>query len=562
MGTLALTYAESLLLPSQVPTDQQAAKQATTRLKAIGRAEWILSILISTITLVLIVVRGTHAGALWRDECAVVNLARMPSVADIAQNFQHEAFPIPFPFFVRAYTNVFGANDFALRAFGILAGVAVLCAIWISANLVGRRPPLLSLALLGLNTTFLFWGTTVRGYGLGSAFIVLAFGLLAGLLREISPARILAAALVSVAAVQCLVHNLALITAIVASGVLVSIVGHDFRRLIIFLGILALCLISLLPYLDAYSNSWSQVVEFPVTLRFIWNQFTFALGNPNSRFAWFWHIALIVLLATSLWQLVRLRLNKAAADWNLLFFAFLVTILAPVAYYEFLRTLSYLTRSWYFVALVSVLAVALDYLAALLANINWIRVSRVVFAAIALIVLPINAWPKITERQTNTDIVAKKISDEAKPADLIVIAPWQYAISFNRYYKGSTPEITLPSISDLRVHRYDLFRDKMLSEHPIDDVLDKIQQTLAGGNRVWIVGGIKLPPEGQAPRSLPPAPNARAGWDNVAYSDAWMEQLATFVRQHSGRGQNFQVSAGQPVNPFEDVPLLLVDGWQ
>jgi hypothetical protein len=232
MGTLTHTYAESLLLPSQVPTDQQAAKQATTRLKAIGRAEWILSILISTITLVLIVVRGTHAGALWRDECAVVNLARMPSVADIAQNFQHEAFPILFPFFVRAYTNVLGTNDFALRAFGILAGVALLCAIWISANLVGRRPPLLSLALLGLNTTFLFWGTTVRGYGFGSAFIVLAFGLLAVLLREISPARIIAAVLVSVAAVQCLVHNLALVYAIVASGVLISIVRHDFRRLI------------------------------------------------------------------------------------------------------------------------------------------------------------------------------------------------------------------------------------------------------------------------------------------------------------------------------------------
>lgn len=533
-----------------------------TRSDFLKRLEWALAILLSATAVVLLAVRATHAGALWRDECAVVNLARMPTVADIAQNFQHEAFPIPFPLFVRAYTNVLGTNDVALRAFGFLAGVSVLCASWISANLIGRRPPLLSLALLGFNTTFLFWGTTVRGYGFGSAFIVLVFGLLAGLLREISSARIIAAVLASVLAVQCLVHNLALISAIVVSGVLVSIVRHDFRRLIIFLGILALCLISFLPYLDAYSNSWSQVVEFPVTLRFLWNQFTFALGSPNSRFAWFWHIALIVLLATSLWQLIRLRSNRATADWNLLFFVFLVTIAAPVAYYEFLRTLSYLTRSWYFVALISVLAVALDYLAALLANINWIRVSRGVFAAIALVVLPINAWPKITERQTNIDIVAKKISEEAKPADLIVIAPWQYAISFNRYYKGSTPEITLPSISDLRVHRYDLFRDKMLSEHPIDDVLDKIQQKLAGGNRVWIVGGIKLPPEGQAPRSLPPAPNAKAGWDNVAYSDAWMEELSTFVRQHSGRGQNFQVSAAQPVNPFEDVPLLLVDGWQ
>jgi len=526
------------------------------------RLEWALAILLSATALFLLAVRATHAGALWRDECAVVNLARMPSVADIERNFQHEAFPVPFQLLVRAYTDLFGSSDFALRAFGIVAGTAVLCALWISAKLIEKDPPLVSLALLGLNTTFLFWGTTVRGYGFGSAFILLAFGLLASLLRETSSVRIVTAALVSIAAVQCLVHNLALISAIIASAILVSVVRHDFRRLIIFLGILALCLISFLPYLDAYSNSWSQVVEFPVTLRFLWNQFTFALGNPNPPFAWFWRVALLVLLATSLWQLFRFRSNKAALDWNLMLFAFLVAIAAPSAYYEFLRTLSYLARSWYFVALISVLAVALDYLAALLTNLRWLRVGRVVFAAVALLVLPINAWPKITERQTNIDIIAKKISGEEKPADLIVIAPWQYAISFNHYYKGGAPEITLPSINDLRVHRYDLFRDKMLSEHPIDDVLEKIQRTLAGENRVWIVGGIKLPPEGRAPRVLPPAPNAKAGWDNVAYSDAWMEQLGAFVREHSHHGQNVQVSASQPVNPFEDVPLVVVDGWQ
>ena len=78
----------------------------------------------------LLVVRATHAGALWRDECAVVNLARMASVAEIAQNFQHEAFPVPFPVFVRLYSNLFGTSDFALRAFGFVAGVVVLCAVW------------------------------------------------------------------------------------------------------------------------------------------------------------------------------------------------------------------------------------------------------------------------------------------------------------------------------------------------------------------------------------------------------------------------------------------------
>lgn len=533
-----------------------------TRPDFLKRAEWIVAVLLSTMALFLLVIRATHAGALWRDECAMVNLARMPSVADIGRNFQHEAFPVPFPILIRAYTNVFGDSDIALRCFGIGAGIALLGALWFSAYTTGRGPPLISLALLGLNTTFLFWGTTVRGYGLGSALIILAFSSAASVMIKASPARIILAAVVSVAAVQCLVHNLALIFALAASAAIVCLVRHDPRRLIIFLSILGLCMLSFVPYLNAYSNSWSQVVEFPVRSRLLWNQFNFALGNPKPAVAWFWHSAFIVLLATSVWKLYRLRFSRPVPEWNLLLFASLAAIAAPIAYYEFLQTLSYLTRSWYFLALVSMLAVALDCLAQFLSSAISIRFGRLIFAAIALIILPINGWPKIIERQTNIDIVADKVTKLAKPVDLIVVAPWQYGISFQRYYHSNTPWITLPAIPDLRVHRYDLFREKMLSPRPIDDVLERVRQTLAAGNRVWVVGGIKLPPESRAPSSLPLPPNSSAGWDNVAYSDSWMQQLGAFVRAHSEHGQTVPLGSSGPINNFEDVPLVVVNGWQ
>lgn len=531
-----------------------------TRADFLKRAEWMIAILLSLTVLFLLAVRVTQAGALWRDEVAVVNLARMPSVTQIARNFQHEAFPVPFPIFVRVYTNIFGTTDRALRGFGFIAGCAVLGAIWLTARFIGRGPPSIALALLGLNATFLFWGTTVRGYGIGSALIVLAFGLLASLLREISAGRMIAATLVSIAAVQCLVHNLALVAAMVFAASIVCLIRHDFKRLIIFVSVLGICMISFIPYLDAYSNAWSQVVEFPVTPRFLWNQFSFALGNPNPAFAAFWYIAFVVLLAAAIWGLGRCEIETS--ERPVLLFAALTAVAAPIAYCAFLETLSYLARSWYFLAMVGLLGITLDCLAGKLSDSMSIRAGRLTFATIALVLLPINAWPKILERQTNIDIVAQKISSEAKPSDLIVLAPWQYAISFNRYYHNATPSITLPTIADLRVHRYDLFREKMLSEHPIDDVMEKIQQTLVTGNRVWIVGGIKLPSAGRAPRSLPPAPNANAGWDNVAYSDAWMEQLGAFVRAHSEHGQNVPLSIKQKINPFEDVPLLVVDGWQ
>src|SRR5205823_9962507 len=59
-------------------------KFSVTRADFLKRAEWTVAILLSLTVLFLLAVRVTHAGALWRDECAVVNLARMPSVTDIA----------------------------------------------------------------------------------------------------------------------------------------------------------------------------------------------------------------------------------------------------------------------------------------------------------------------------------------------------------------------------------------------------------------------------------------------------------------------------------------------
>ena len=535
-----------------------------TRLDRLRRVEWIVAILLSLMVLLLIAVRLTHAGALWRDESAVVQLARMPHLGDIARNFQHEAFPIPFPILIRGYTGLFGTSDTALRAFGGAVGVALLCALWFSAARGGGRLPLISLSLLGLNATFLVWGLTIRGYGLGSVFIILAFGLFAGLIRQPSPISAFAAVFASVAAVQCLIHNLILVFALTGSAAVVCLVRRNFRNLAIFLGILALCAISFLPYVDGYTSGsdWSIVARSPVTFRLLCQEFVLALGNPNPAFAVFWAISFLILVIAGGWYVYLRRLTSSSPEWGVLLFTILVPIAAMVSYYLFLQLLSYLARPWYFLALLSIVAVSLDCLAARLVNIRWIRVGRLLFAMAALVILPFNAWPKIVERQSNIDIVAKKVAELAKPADLIVVAPWQYAVSFTRYYTGPGLWTTLPKIDDLRVHRYDLFREKMMSPHPIDDVLEQVGQTLAAGNRVWFVGGLKPLPENRAPRLLSPAPDPTFGWDNVAYSRSWLEQLSAFVRAHGQRGQTIGLPSTGTVNALENVPLVVVDGRQ
>src|ERR1700692_4597075 len=86
--------------------------------------ELVVAILLSAVVIVLLIIRATHAGALWRDEAATLQLAQLPTLGEMAANFQHEAFPLPFPLLVRSYIALFGASDASVRWFGFTVGVA------------------------------------------------------------------------------------------------------------------------------------------------------------------------------------------------------------------------------------------------------------------------------------------------------------------------------------------------------------------------------------------------------------------------------------------------------
>src|SRR5207302_5889142 len=100
----------------------------------------------------------------------------------------------------------------------------------------------------------------------------------------LAPARayIIGAAVAAVCSVQSLIHNVVLLSAIVGSAATVCIGRRKFRRAALLFGLLALGILSFIPYRNAYvsGSSWSQIVEFPVTFRLLWHQFNFALGNP------------------------------------------------------------------------------------------------------------------------------------------------------------------------------------------------------------------------------------------------------------------------------------------
>jgi hypothetical protein len=303
------------------------------------------------------------------------------------------------------------------------------------------------------------------------------------------------------------------------------------------------------------------VFQAPVTLGWFWTQLESAFGDPLHLMTAVW---LGLFAAGMIGAVIRLCLiwrRKPAPEWDLLLFGIATAIASLVGYLAFLKIVSYSTREWYYLALLSIIAATSDLLIGVLSHSVWVRIARLTCAAAFFIGMPIVNWPILRQRQSNVDLAAQKLEEFGQSHELIVVNPWYYGVSFNWYYHGATPWVTCPMMSDHTVHRFDLLKAKMMAWNPIDDLRDLIGQTLKSGNRVWFVGGVQFLPAGQEPVPLPPAPNSEFGWNLDAYAFLWSQELGMFLRRHAVNGQFIPLGTDQPVNYLENLPLLVVEGW-
>lgn len=545
-------------MPTEAHSSQQTSAALGAKIDILKVVEFLVAILLSAVVIVLLIIRATHAGALWRDEAATLHLAQLPTLGEIAANFQHEAFPLPFPLLVRSYIALFGASDPSVRWFGFTIGVAVLAVAWFNSRTRGESGPLLFPALFCLNATFLIWGTSLRGYGLGCVLLLLTLGLTVAAIRQPTPANAVAATIASVATIQIMVNAAPLLTAIAAAAFIVFIVERQFRRATAVCACAALCALSFLPYLRSYLGAdWTVVLEYPATFSSLWDKLRLAFEGQSQLMAIFWYAALSSIVLGAIWRLWTSRAQKSSGDVHLLIFLISLLALSIFAYYAFLQILSYATRPWYYLPLLCLVAGAVDLVSGILSQVKWMRLARLSVAIAALLLLPLNLWQSARERATNIDLVARKLEQEASPGDLIVINPWHYASSFSRYYRGPTPWITVPTMTEHRIHRYDLMKLKTMELDPLGDVRSAIRQTLASSHRVWVVGGA-LPPDENMPR-LGPAPNPYFGW--AGYMNFWSMELGSFLATHASSG-NVVLEPAAGTNENENVPLLVAQGWQ
>lgn len=505
-------------------------------------------------------------GGLWRDEVNTVNLATLPTWADLWSFHNQDSFPLLFAALVRVWSGFFGAGDQSLRILGLSIGLGLVAAFWINARLLGIRAPFWSLTLVGANPLVIRYGDSARAYGLGLLLLLLMFGLIWKVTRTRRIQWFVLAALASVLAVHALYYNAVLLFATCMGGCAVAWRQRDWRTAIAVLAVGAIAAVSMLPYLPTFlhANDWNFLVQYPFTLPWMWIRVKELIGSPHPIGIVAW-VALLIAAVTAGGREIFRRRNQAESppgQHHAIIFCAVGLLVGLVSYTGFLKLLNYYTQPWYYMALLAFLAACFDPILCPGRH----GVHQAVRAGAVAVFLACTAVPAskiISLRHTNVDLVANALHSLAKPEDLVLIARWECGVTMNRYYKGPAAWTTIPPLRDFRFQAYQPVMEHMRSEDPLRPIMVRAEQTLRSGHKVWLVGDAPAPALDKEPPSLPRVVDPASGWRGSSeFYIVWVMQVTHFLRSHMAEGTVFTTDQLGPVSDYENLPVRSISGWK
>jgi len=416
--------------------------------------------------------------------------------------------------------------------------------------------PLLAVTLAGLNVTMVRAGDSLRGYGLGSALAVLMLAVIWRLTCRPSLAAFSCAVAVAVLSVQSLYQNAFLLFAACCGGFVLCAVERRWRDTLPVLAVGVAAAVSLLPYVPLILRAhWYVVYKLGFRFSRGWKQLAVATGSPLTVFTWIWVALWIGALAATICVFFWRRDRVPERARTLILFAGTSVVVGAAGYAFFLKLTEYPTQPWNYMPLMAFSAVCLD--AIFFAAWRWARPAAMILTVVTISTTFLFELPEVKCRQTNVDLIAAGLSSEVAPNDYVIVHPFFCGVTFERYYKATASWTTLPPLEDYTLQRYDLFKAKMQTKDPIAPVIDRITSTLQSGNRVWLVGNMPFT-EQPLPEILP-APNNPFV---APYSFYWGAQVTQFLSAHCQRSAVVVDPSTNCVNPFENLPVIVVTGWK
>jgi hypothetical protein len=533
--------------------------EAGARPDRLAQLEWAVAGLAAAAALLGLLVVTSHAGALWRDEVNSVNTVSAHTLPEFLRQSEFDSFPLLWLLLLRAWVaSGAGASDAGLRVFGLLGGLALFAALAFAALRLGRRPPLVSMALLAVNPEIVCWGASVRAWGLGAALAILSLVFVHEATAHPTRRRIALAVLFAVLSVQCVFQNPVLLAALIGGAMAAALAAGRGKRALVPFAIGLAAAVSLLPYLPLLLRvgEWRSLAHVPLSFSDLAGRAFAVFAASGSLVLACWAAFFGIAFASGAYRL-RSRAAAGSERGGMLLELLVAMALSSVGLLLFLQQVGHPTESWYYLGWIALLAACAELaIASALPS----RPLRLALVGLTLLVLAAGlpgALSSLSERQTNVDAIALHVEEHAQSGDLVVVNPWVFAISFGRYYHGSAPLETLPPLEDHRIHRYDLVKQAMQTADPIAPLRARVEQVLEGGGRVFVVGGLQAPAPGKAPPRLPPPPLPGTGWNSEPYEAAWSMEISALLRRHATR-----ISDVDTPRAREYAYLRVFEGWR
>ena len=533
---------------------------------------------------ILLTVAATHAGPLWRDETNTINVALMPSLKALWSNLQFESFPPLWPLTVRGL-GLLGVthSDAGIRMLGLCVGLSFLVSLWLCSRWMGGRAPILSIALLGSLPAFIFIVGANRAYGLGCCLLVLSFGMIWRMLQRPSASQVFGGAIMCLLFAQCVYYDGIFLCAMLLGGAVVAFRRRQWKTLWLLSMIGGLSGVSMVIYLPVTRRAAAvlPLIQEPLfNASAVWHGFARAVsdrtsarpGAPGSQI-WIWVMLTLgaLLVAAAVQRAGSRQVHEAEpsarsagyVNRDLALFCLISMLFALAAFVVFLIRLQFFVQSWYCVESLTLCAISLDGILSM----NWPSLApwgllRIGFMVVMMILMAGSAWQEAQTRRSNVDVAAAILEREASPGDLIVMQDAWEGITFDRYYHGRAPWVTVPPIDSHKVHRNDLVRGERIQRDPMASVLNRIPGVLRSNHSVWLVGSLPL----FRPKNLlpppPPPPSLPTKWWLGTYLLDWNAEVMAQVLNHARQGQVLKIPVTGPVSYFENVSVVRFSGFR
>jgi hypothetical protein len=443
-------------------------------------------------------------------------------------------------------------NDPAFRLLGLSIGAGIVAALWLNARAFGHSIPLVSLTILGMNAHVIRWGDTMRGYGAGILLFLVTSLLMWRFLQKPTLWRCVVAAIAAIASVNVLYYNAVMLLALCAGGFAVAMMRGDRRTAALVVSIGLIAAVSVIPWISTLrsANTWNVVLQTPsYTFDRFWNKLghTFSENGAWMRAVWIGTVAIATLSGFNV-LLRRKHAGLSANQGEAVTFALVALIVGVPANYAFLKLLSYYTEPWYYFALIALTALCADIILGASLRNHRLRAAIAVAAVIFALAGLHPASRLVRERVTDLDIVAATLDTTATTDDLILVTPWEYGVTFNRYYRGKSKWMTVPPVESHQIHRYDqLFALRNLPDQtlPARRVTDSAESVLRSGHRVFVVGGF-----------------ARPTSRNAVHEGLWSMMVGQFLDDHTQSRTQIRIPVTRVVSHYELAWVQQLQGWK